>query len=165
MDKKTLGIILGVLIVAVAGVAYFGYQRGLFTKEGAGGALPGGGVIPGGGIIQDRGPAPEGGVIPDSGGSTQPEPTTGGQEKPIVSGKMTDEICIELMAHYFYSSFLTAKQDLVTGGLMVEKAEALEKKYGVTEDDYDEICNAKAGDSEFMDKVGKRMQELGFKVE
>ncbi len=48
MNKK-IGIILGVLIVAVAGAVYFGYQSGLFTKEGAGGALPGGGVIPGGG--------------------------------------------------------------------------------------------------------------------
>jgi len=34
MNKKTLGIILVVLIVAIAGVTYFGYQKGFFTKEG-----------------------------------------------------------------------------------------------------------------------------------
>ena len=33
MNKKTLGIILVVLIVAIAGVTYFGYQKGFFTKE------------------------------------------------------------------------------------------------------------------------------------
>jgi hypothetical protein len=49
MNKKTLGVILVVLIVAVVGVAYFGFQKNLFTGEGIGGIV-GGGI---GGIRED----------------------------------------------------------------------------------------------------------------
>ncbi|MBU4512072.1 hypothetical protein KKD19_02380 [Patescibacteria group bacterium] len=73
MNKKILGLVIGVLIVAVAGIVYFGYQKGLFSHEGVGEE-----IIPGGGEESGQ---PE----------TLNEPATSG-------GKVTDEIYIEMLA-------------------------------------------------------------------
>ncbi len=199
MNKKTLGIILVVLIIVIAGLIYLGYQKGLFTKEGIGGidknSVMGAmkekgetvmskseyidgckksdadtqdmcygmgafyyrdasfckwikdseakkncnqeniekmysdlekGISPFGGLIPGGGTLPGGGIIP-GGEPAQPEPTTENQEKPIVSGKMTDEIYIEILAQ---SSNYSGDPNAYAS-----RIKALYEKYGVTEED------------------------------
>lgn len=133
MNKKTLGIILGVLIVAVAGVVYFGYQKGLF----GGGTFPSGGIIPGG-------------------ESAQPDVTTEGQEKPILSGKMTDEIYIEILAHSGYYA-----QDPNT---FASRMKDFYEKYGITEEDITAYGKELEKDPQRAGEIGlkyiQRAQEL-----
>lgn len=75
----------------------------------------------------------------------------------------SEEICVELAAHYMWWSYWTlTKYDVIEAKALSEKIDKLEQQYRISDEYYDEICNIKVGDPIFMDKVAKRMQELGF---
>ena len=202
MDKKTLGIILGVSAVVVAGIVYFVYRGGFLgggiaddsimgamkksgqtvmsksefvskckesdkdsqdmcyamgalyyrdvsfckyvtsaenkanctkgniekyyeTIKAGGSATPFG---PGGGIVPFGGETPEGGVVPDNGGGAGMGLTnTPSASTPASSGKMTDEIYIEVLAQ---ASYLAADPSTYA-----VRMKAVFDKYGITGED------------------------------
>lgn len=84
-------------------------------------------------------------------------------EEPLeLTGRMDEDKCVELMAYYMYWSQLAlVKHDVIAASPIMDKIEGLYAKYGVTQDDYDEVCNAMLT-PEFLERVGARMKELGF---
>lgn len=78
----------------------------------------------------------------------------------------SEEICVELAAHYMWWSYWTlTKYDVIEATALLEKIDKLEQQYRISDEYYNEICNIKVGDPTFMDQVAKRMQELGFVAE
>ena len=234
MNKKTLGIILVVLIVVVVGVVYFGYQKGLFGGIGIkgigkksimdaareqgqivpskaeaikeceketdqdekntcyglmafyyrdailcqkvkdsemkkncnreniekwyseiekGGAvspfmpgllMPGGGMLPGGGIIPGGEPSqPD--AIPN-------DVTNEDREKPTLSGRMTDEIYVEILARTSYYAQKYAQDPKSFASHMKD----LYKKYDITEEDITAYAQE-------LEKNPQRAGEVGLK--
>lgn len=225
MSKKLLGIILVVLIVAIAGMVYFGFQKSFFTGKGIGGigkkslmdtAREKGQIVPSktdaikeceketdqdgkdtcyglvafyyrdaslckqikdpeikkncnqenietwysemekGGATSPFIPGLPGGTIP-GGEPAQPGTTNGGQETPILSGKMTDEIYIEILAQ---SSNPLQKDPKTWASDMKD----LYKKYGITEEDITAYGKELEKDPQHAGEVGlkfiQRAQEL-----
>jgi len=81
-----------------------------------------------------------------------------------LTGRMTDEMCVELMAYLMWSVHFTSEGNLTESAAISEKAEKLYEKYGVTGDDFEVVCNADLS-PEFMERVGKKMEKLGFTAE
>ena len=101
---------------------------------------------------------PEGGTIPEAG------PSDGGEEEPTgITGNMTEEMCVELMARNLYWVYLF-QENTPAAMRLLDETETLNREYGVTDEDYEEVCNALVGDMEFMERVNERMIELGFPV-
>ena len=110
---------------------------------------------------------PEGGTIPEAGPSDGPDGTVGagGEEEPTgITGNMTEEMCVELMARNLYWVYLF-QENTPAAMRLLDETETLNREYGVTDEDYEEVCNALVGDMEFMERVENRMIELGFPVE
>jgi hypothetical protein len=102
---------------------------------------------------------PEGGIIPEAG------PPASGEEEPTgITGNMTEEMCVELMARNLYWVYLF-QENTPAAMRLLDETETLNREYGVTDEDYEEVCNALVGDMEFMERVNERMIELGFSVE
>lgn len=126
-----------------------------------GGLIPGGGVLPGGGMIPSGG---TGGGTESGGGVENAEPgnipsDASSQLGPTVepSGKMTDEIYIEILARSGYY----AQKDPNT---FASHMKDLYKKYGITEEDIkaygEELEKDPQRGGEIGLKLMQRMQEL-----
>lgn len=88
-------------------------------------------------------------------------------EQPIVkpTGKITDEQCLDVLAHQLWAvRLIEAKKDVTASAEAVKQANALQQQYGISDDDLETVCNAKIGEVDFLDKVEKRMQVLGFVI-
>ncbi|OIO52762.1 hypothetical protein COT40_00085 [Candidatus Peregrinibacteria bacterium CG08_land_8_20_14_0_20_41_10] len=87
------------------------------------------------------------------------------QPTPEATGKVTDTQCIDVIAHQFWAvQLMEVKHDITASLSMTKKAEDLQKHYGISDNDFDNVCNAKVGSMDFMDNLEKRMQTLGFVI-
>jgi len=86
------------------------------------------------------------------------------QPIPKTTGHVPEAQCIDVLAHQLWAVQLQSIKGLEASINMVKKAENLQKQYGISDEDFENICNAKIGDVDFMDKIQKRMQELGFTI-
>lgn len=57
------------------------------------------------------------------------------------------------------AEYLTTK-DMATFYVWATKLADLQKKYGISEKEYEDVCNSMVVDFNFMEKVQKRMTEL-----
>lgn len=113
-------------------------------------------------------------VVQDTAAPTAPAPGAEEEAKKPESeqptakttGKIIDAQCIDVMAHKFWATILMqVRHDMPAFADMTSQAENLQKQYGISDDDFENICNAKVGGMEFMDQLEKRMKELGFVIE
>lgn len=104
-------------------------------------------------------------------GSAQPGTTTddnvisGTTETTTVetttpSNLTTNEQCIEMMAYALKGAEYLTTKDMATFYVWATKLADLQKKYGISEKEYEDVCNSMVVDFNFMEKVQKRMTEL-----
>lgn len=153
MNKKTLGIILVVAVVVVAGVVYLVYQGG--SENGAGGtgsenlpgeeAVPSGGKNIGTGILQ---------------GGEQASEETGGQTTGGDIDKMNDEVYVEIMAQTGYYAQKHATDPIG----YISYMKALYEKYGITAEGFQAYAQELEKNPDHFAylnaKYAQRLQEL-----
>jgi len=82
------------------------------------------------------------------------------------SSGITDEQCLEIIAHQLWASqLMIGKNDLASASIESQKANELQKQYGISDEDFENMCNVKMGDMNFLDRLEERMKELGFVIE
>ena len=64
------------------------------------------------------------------------------------------------MAYALKGAEYMGKKDMTNFYIWVEKMQTLQKKYNVSEKNYEEICNVLVVDMDFMNAVQKRVTEL-----
>lgn len=84
------------------------------------------------------------------------------QPKLKTTGQVTDAECFDVLAHQMWAVQLSGTGRTVEAMSMTKQAEDLQTHYGINDDDFENICNAKIGDADFEDRVQKRMKELGY---
>lgn len=109
------------------------------------------GLVPGGAMIPTGGTIPSGGTESE-GGLTQPEIIPDGQEKPILGGKMTDEIYVEMLAQTSYYAQKYGQDPKSFAAHM----KSFYDKYGITPEDIEAY-------SKELEKDPQRAGELGMK--
>lgn len=109
-------------------------------------------------------------VVRDSTNSISPKAEDGAkkpeseQPLPKTTSSVSEAQCIDVLAHRLWAAQLQTARGLEASVSMVKKAEDLQKQYRISDDDFENICNAEMGDVDFVDKIQKRMQDLGFTI-
>jgi hypothetical protein len=93
--------------------------------------------------------------------------TTGGTTLPESNVKITDEMCIEILAHTYRGMELYSAGNMLAMSQVGQQLELLEKQYGIDSDSdaFTEACTSKIVSDEFMNRVYARMKELGSTVQ
>lgn len=82
------------------------------------------------------------------------------------SGNITDTQCLDVLAHQMWAvKLMEIKKDMAASLDMVKQANALQARYGISDDDFEAACNAKIDEIDFYDRLEARMQDLGFVIE
>ena len=79
----------------------------------------------------------------------------------ILTGQLTNEDkCVELMAYSLTGFQYGQNQDMGALETLQQKVDNLKKQYGWSDEDITNNCQKFSQQTGFMDRVGKRMQEL-----
>ncbi|MFA6255759.1 MAG: hypothetical protein WC606_01125 [Candidatus Absconditabacterales bacterium] len=72
----------------------------------------------------------------------------------------TREQCVEMMSYALKGAEYLGTKNMAAFYVRAEKLANLEKKYNVSEEEYDKTCNGFLEDITFMDQIEKRMVDL-----
>lgn len=76
-------------------------------------------------------------------------------------GRLTDEDkCVELMANSLVGFQYGQNRNMAALQVLQQKVDNLKKQYGWSDEDITNSCKKFADQKDFMDHLGKRMQEL-----